>query len=134
MIDIAVLKKLESQFNLKGEQCNAQDIAVFLKLLTRADYKMEEKTHNKLRELCDFLFKNFDSNCLRKMFTNFAEKIEKGTIKMSLAEILIRKYKILKKRDEIKGRNLSEIKNEFSKLKDDNIIRKVKRANELSKN
>jgi len=42
---------------------------------------MEEKTYEKLRELCSFLFKNFGANYMRKMFTDFAEKLEKEQLK-----------------------------------------------------
>ncbi len=128
MLDQQTIKKLESQFMLKADQCNAQDLATFFKILTNIDYKMEERTSNKLRELSDFLFLNIDANCLRKMFVNFAKKVEMGIIKQNMAELLIRKFQKLKKKEEIRGINLTEIQKELSKIKDENLRRKIKKA------
>lgn len=128
MIDDKVLRQLEKQFLAKSEHANAQDIAIIFKILTRPEFQMSDRSYQKMKELCDFLFRNFDSNCLRKMCHNFAEKYEKGTIKWDIAEILIRKFKSLRKKNEIKGSNLFDIKNELFKVKDENVLRRAKQA------
>ena len=123
-LDKELFRAFEKQFSIKSEHVNAQDIASFCKVLFSEEYSISEETKSKITSVCDILYHNIDANCLRKMFENFGERYKQKKYNEEYVNFCLRKYKNLEKKEEIRGANLSYIRNEINKAKTDEMFKK----------
>lgn len=123
-LDKDLFKVIEKQFLVKSEHVNAQDIAIFCKVLFREESTIQDATKEKIVSVCDILFHNIDATCLRKMFEDFAERYKKKKYNDTYVNLLLRRFKALEKKEMIKGSNLSYIRAEINKTKTDPEFKK----------
>lgn len=123
-LDKEIISILERQFVAKIENSNAQDLAIFWKILfTNKEFIPKDITAKKLLETADQLYHNIDQNCLRKMFENFSDCFLSSKYSDESVSFLFRKLKNLMKDDQIRGGNLNYILQELEKLKSNDKIR-----------
>lgn len=123
-IDNNVLSVIEKNLAAKMEHANAQDLAIFCKVLFKPEYTMKKSTLEQLNKSINLLYHNIDANCLRKMFEGFEERYKAGKYDDTFVDFLFRKLRNLRKDDMIKGVNFSYIKGQIVKLKSEDALRK----------
>jgi hypothetical protein len=123
-IDNTLLTVIEKNLVAKMEHANAQDFAIFCKVLFKPEYSMKKTTLDNLNKSINLIYHNIDANCLRKMFEDFEARYKAGKYDEEYVNFLFRKLRNLKKDKMIKGVNYTYIKDQIVKLKSDDVLRK----------
>lgn len=123
-VDNSFLSIVEKNLAAKMEHANAQDLAIFCKVLFKPEYSMKKTTLDALNKSLNLLYHNVDANCLKKMFEDFEERYKAGKYDEEYINFIFRKLRNLRKDDMIKGVNFTYIKGQIIKLKGDDMLRK----------
>jgi hypothetical protein len=123
-LDNNLITIIEKNLVSKIEHANAQDLAIFSKVLFKAEYSMKKTTLAQLNKSINLLYHNIDANCLKKMFEDFEARYKAGKYDEEYINFLFRKLRNLRKDNMIKGVNFSYIKGQIVGMKSDDMLRK----------